>query len=317
MQWLNYHHLLYFWAVAKHGSVVRASAELRLAHPTVSAQIHRLEDVLGEKLFVKQGRNLVLTEAGRVAFHYADEIFSLGREFVDTIQGRLTGRPIRVVVGCSDALPKSIVHRILAPAWRLEEHVRVICREDNTTQAYLGELAVSALDVVLSDAPAQPGSVRVFSHLLGECGTVLLAAPALAKVYKRRFPASLTGMPFLLPGPQSMLRRGLEQWFDASAVHPRIVGEFDDPALTNVVAEAGLGVCAVPEVIAEEIRVRHRLQLVGRVDSLRQRFYALSAERKIKNPAVVAICEGARKDIFAPAPARSARRKAGRRRAQT
>src|SRR6478735_5431666 len=220
MHSLNYHHLLYFWAVAKHGSVAQASRELRLAHPTVSAQIHRLEDVLGEKLFSKQGRHLVLTEAGRVAFHYADEIFSLGREFVDTIQGRLSGKPIRVVVGCSDALPKTIVQRILAPAWRLEEHVRVVCREDDTTQAYLGELAANAIDVVLADTPAQPGSVRVFSHLLGEC---------------------------------------------------------DDPALTNVVAEAGLGVCAVPEVIAEEVGARHRLQRVGRVESLRQRFYALSA----------------------------------------
>ncbi|HYQ30937.1 MAG TPA: LysR family transcriptional regulator [Polyangiaceae bacterium] len=302
MHSLNYHHLLYFWAVAKHGSVAQASRELRLAHPTVSAQIHRLEDVLGEKLFSKKGRNLVLTEAGRVAFHYADEIFSLGREFVDTIQGRLSGKPIRVVVGCSDALPKTIVQRILAPAWRLEEHVRVVCREDNTTQAYLGELAANAIDVVLSDTPALPGAVRVFSHLLGECGTVLLAAPALAKSYERRFPDSLTGMPFLLPGPQSTLRRGLEQWFDAHELRPRVVGEFDDPALANVVAEAGLGVCAVPEVIAEDIRRRHRLQSVGRVESLRQRFYAISAERKIKNPAVVAICEGARKDIFAPSP---------------
>jgi LysR family transcriptional regulator, transcriptional activator of nhaA len=314
MQWLNYHHLLYFWAVAKHGSVAQASRELRLAHPTVSAQIHRLEEVLGEKLLIKQGRSLVLTEAGRVAFRYADEIFSLGREFVDTIQGRLSGRPIRVVVGCSDALPKSIVQRILAPAWRLEEHVRVVCREDNTTQAYLGELAANAIDVVLADTPALPGSVRAFSHLLGECGTVLLAAPALAKIYKRRFPASLSGVPFLLPGAQSMLRRGLEQWFDANGVRPRVVGEFDDPALSNVVAEAGLGVFAVPEVIAEDIRVRHRLQRVGRVESLRQRFYAISAERKIKNPAVVAICEGARKDIFAAVPAR---RKAVRRRVQS
>ena len=163
--------------------------------------------------------------------------------------------------------------------------------------------------------PALPGSVRAFSHLLGECGTVLLAAPALAKIYKRRFPASLTGAPFLLPGPQSMLRRGLEQWFDAHDLRPRVVGEFDDPALSNVVAEAGLGVFAVPEVIAEDIRARHRLQQVGRVESLRQRFYAISAERKIKNPAVVAICEGARKDIFAPVPARR-RRVPIRRRAQ-
>ena len=308
MEWLNYHHLLYFWAVAKHGSVAQASRELRLAHPTVSAQIHRLEDVLGEKLFEKQGRNLVLTESGQVAFRYADEIFSLGREFLDTIRGRGSGKPIRVVVGCSDALPKSIVQRILAPAWRLEEHVRVVCREDNTTQAFLGELASNAIDVVLADTPALPGSVRAFNHLLGECGTVFLAPPALAKVYKRRFPHDLNGVPFLLPGAQSMLRRGLEQWFDTQDIRPRIVGEFDDPALSNVVAEAGMGVFAVPAVIAEDIRARHRLQLIGRADTVRQRFYAISAERKIKNPAVVAICEGARRDIFAAA---APRRRAG------
>lgn len=314
MPWLNYHHLLYFWAVAKHGSVAQASRELRLAHPTVSAQIHHLEDVLGEKLFEKQGRRLVLTESGRVAFRYADEIFSLGRELVDTLQGRPSGRPIRVVVGCSDALPKSIVQRILAPAFRLDEHVRVVCREDNTTQAFLAELAANTIDVVLADTPALPGSVRAFNHLLGECGTVLLGAPALAKAYKPRFPTALTGAPFLLPGAQSMLRRGLEQWFEAHDLRPRVVAEFDDPALSNVVAEAGLGVFAVPEVIAEDIRVRHRLERIGSVESLRQRFYAISAERKLKNPAVVAICEGARKDLFAALPAA---RKTVRRRRQS
>ena len=309
MEWLNYHHLLYFWAVAKHGSVAQASRELRLSHPTVSAQIHRLEHVLGEKLFAKQGRGLVLTETGRVAFRYADEIFSLGREFLDTIRGRPIGRPIRVVVGCSDALPKSVVQRILAPAWRLEEHVRVVCREGNTTQAFLGELVSNAIDVVLADTPAPPGSLRAFSHLLGECGTTFLASPALAKQHKRRFPKSLMGAPFLLPGGESMLRRNLEQWLDAREIRPRIVGEFDDPALSNVVAEAGLGVFAVPTVIAEDIRVRHRLATVGSVAELRQRFYAISAERKIKNPAVVAICEGARRDIFPAVRSRKVRSK--------
>jgi LysR family transcriptional activator of nhaA len=300
MEWLNYHHLLYFWTVAKEGSVAQASRKLRLAHPTISAQVHRLEDVLGEKLFEKKGRNLVLTETGRVAFRYADEIFSLGREFLETVKGRPSGRPIRVVVGCSDTLPKSIVHRMLAPAWRLEEHVRVICREDRPTEAFLGELAVNAIDVFLSDAPAGPGtSIRVFSHLLGECGTAFLAAPALARSCRQRFPRSLDGAPFLLPGANSMLRRTLEEWFDAQDVRPKIVGELDDPALAEVVAETGLGVFAVPDVTTEHVRGRHRLQPVGCVEDLRQRFYAISVERKIRNPAVVAICEGARKEIFA------------------
>jgi LysR family transcriptional activator of nhaA len=304
MEWLNYHHLLYFWTVAKEGSIAKASRDLHLTHPTISTQVHRLEEVLGEALFEKEGRDLVLTEMGRMAFRYADEIFSLGREFLDTVRGRPSGRPIRVVVGCADTLPKSIVLRMLAPAWRLQKHVRVICREDRPTEAFLGELAVSAIDVVLSDAPAGPGtSVRVFSHPLGECGTVFLAAPALAKSCRRGFPRSLDGVPFLLPGASSMLRRTLEEWFDAQDIRPQIVGELDDPALAKIVAEAGLGVFAAPDVTTEDVRARHKLQAVGRVEELRQRFYAISMERKIKNPAVVAICESARREIF-PSPRR-------------
>lgn len=300
MEWLNYHHLFYFWVVAKEGTIAQASKELRLAHPTISAQIHRLEEVLGEKLFEKKGRNLVLTEMGRVVFRYADEIFSIGRELLDTVKGRATGRPIRVLVGVSDVLEKSIVYRMLEPAWRLAEHVRVVCREDRSTQAFLAELAVNAIDVLLSDAPAGAGtSVRAFSHLLGECGTAFLAAPALAKACRRQFPRSLDGTPFVLPGADSMLRRALEEWFDSQDIRPNIVAELDDPALAKVVGEAGIGVVAVPDVAAKHIRERYKLQFVGHVAELRQRFYAISGERKIKNPAVIAICEGARKKIFA------------------
>jgi len=178
MEWLNYHHLLYFWVVAKEGSIVRASKELRLAHPTISGQIHRLEEILGEKLFSRKGRNLVLTDVGRVAFRYADEIFSLGREFLDTVKGREVGRPIRLVVGIAHVLSTSIVKLMLEPAFLLKEQVRVSCREARSTEAFLGELAVQAVDVVPSDAPAAPGTaVRAFNHLLGECGTAFFAAP--------------------------------------------------------------------------------------------------------------------------------------------
>ena len=223
MDWLNYHHLLYFWVVAKEGSIARASKELRLAHPTISAQIHRLEDVLGEKLFERQGRQLVLTDFGRVAQRYAEEIFSLGREFLETAKGRPSGRPIRLVVGISDALPKAIVYRILEPVFRLKEQVRVVGREDRSTEAFMGELAMHAVDVVLSDAPAGPGSsVRAFSHLLGECGTAFFAAPELAKSCRKRFPRSLDGVPYILPGGNSGLRRELEQWFDSLKVRPKI-----------------------------------------------------------------------------------------------
>ena len=300
MDWLNYHHLLYFWVVAKEGSIARASKELRLAHPTISAQIHRLEDVLGEKLFERQGRQLVLTDFGRVAQRYAEEIFSLGREFLETAKGRPSGRPIRLVVGISDALPKAIVYRILEPAFRLKEQVRVVGREDRSTEAFMGDLAMHAVDVVLSDAPAGPGSsVRAFSHLLGECGTAFFAAPELAKSCRRRFPRSLDGVPFILPGGNSGLRRELEQWFDSLNVRPKVVAELDDPALAKVVGEAGLGVFAVADVAEKEVLQRYNVQLVGRVEDLRHRFYAISLERKIRHPAVVAISDAARKHIFA------------------
>ena len=299
MEWLNYHHLLYFWVVAKEGSIVRAGKELHLAHPTISGQIHRLEEVLGVKLFARQGRHLVLTEAGRVAFRYADEIFALGREFVDTLKGRTTGRPLRLVVGVADVLAPSLVRRFLQPAFRLGQEVQVVCRADKSVEEFIAELALHRVDVVIADGPAGPGiAVRAFNHLLGECGTTFLAADTLAASTRRRFPRSLDGAPFLLPGAPSAVRRTLEQWFDAQSIRPKIVAEFDDSALAKDFGQEGIGVFAVPTVIEAEVRRQYRVRLVGRAPAVRQQFYAISVERKIKHPAVVAVCETARKDIF-------------------
>jgi len=299
MEWLNYHHLLYFWAVAKHGSITQASKVLRLAHPTISGQIHRLEEVLGAKLFTRQGRNLVLTDTGRIAFRYADEIFSLGQEFQDTLRGRSKGQQLRLVVGVSDVLAKSIVHRILEPAFDLQDRVRVICREDRSVEAFMGDLAGHTVDVVLSDAPAGPGTpVRTYSHPLGECGTSFFAAPRLARSRRRGFPTSLDGCPVLVPSEDSTFRRALNEWFASHDLHPTIIAELDDLALALVLGEAGLGIFAAPDVLADEIRQRYKVQLVGRSKQIRQRFYAISVERKVKNPAVAAICQVARKHIF-------------------
>ena len=297
---LNYHHLLYFWMVAKHGSITQASKELRLAHPTISGQIHRLEEVLGEKLFARQGRNLVLTDSGRVAFRYADEIFALGQEFQDTLKGRSSGQPLRLVVGVSNVIAKSIVHRILEPALQMHDKVHVICKEARSTDAFMGELAVHSIDVVLADAPAGPGtSVRAYSHPLGECGTSFFAAPTLARTCRRAFPGSLDRVPVLLPTADSTFRRALDEWFGSHDIRPEVVAELDDLALAFVLGEKGLGVLAAPDVTAKELRQRYTLELVGRAKDIRQRFYAISIERKIKNPAVVAICEVARKRVFA------------------
>jgi LysR family transcriptional activator of nhaA len=300
MQWLNYHHLLYFWVVARTGSITAASKELRLAHPTISGQIHRLEAALGETLFQRKGRHLVLTDAGRRAFRYADEIFALGQELLQTVPKGAASKQMRLVVGVSDVLAKSLVHRILEPAFRLEDHVRVVCREDRSTEAFMAELALHEVDVVLSDSPAPAGStIRAYSHPLGECGSVFFAAPQLARSCRWRFPQSLDGAPFLLPAAESTFRRALNQWFTARALRPKVVAELDDAALANVFGEAGLGVFAAPEVVEAEIRRRYKVQVVGRTQDIRQRFYAISVERKIKHPAVAAICEVARKHIFA------------------
>ena len=299
MEWLNYHHLQYFWVVAREGSIVRASEELHLAHPTISGQIHKLEEVLGEKLFARRGRNLVLTEAGRVAFRYADEIFSLGREFVDTLKGRASGHPLRLVVGIADVLPASLVRRFLEPAFRLGQPVRVVCRADKSVEEFVAELALHRVDVVIADGPSSPAvPVRAFSHLLGECGTSFFAAPKLASSMKRRFPRSLAGVPFLLPGAPSTVRRSLEQWFIAEDVHPTIVAEFDDSALAKSFGMEGMGVFAAPTVIEREVLHQYAVRVVGRSSAVLQQFYALSVERKIKHPAVVAICKSARQDIF-------------------
>jgi len=300
MEWLNYHHLLYFWMVAKHGSITRASEELRLAHPTISGQIHRLEQALGEKLFARSGRNLVLTERGRIAFRYADEIFALGQEFQDTLKGRSTGKPLRLVVGVSDVIAKSMVHRILEPAFQLRDKVRITCREARSADSFMGELATHAVDVVLADAPAGPGTpVRTFSHLLGECGSSFFAAPELARSFRKGFPRSLDAVPVLLPSSDSTFRRALDEWFQSHDIRPEIVAELDDLALAFVLGETGLGVLAAPDVIEKELRQRYGLQLVGRAKDIRQRFFAISVERKIRHPGVAAICEVARKKIFA------------------
>ncbi|MBI4517466.1 MAG: LysR family transcriptional regulator, partial [Deltaproteobacteria bacterium] len=219
MEWLNYHHLLYFWTVVHEGSVSRAGARLRLAQPTISGQLRALENVLGEKLFRRVGPKLVLTEVGQIAYRYADEIFSLGRELQDTLKGRPVRRPARVMVGIADVVPKMIAYRLLEPALQLEEPVRIICQEDKS-ERLLTELALHTLDVVLSDAPIGPSiKIRAFSHLLGECGVTFLGAARLARKYRRGFPRSLDGAPVLLPTDNTALRRSLEQWLCPSGEH--------------------------------------------------------------------------------------------------
>jgi LysR family transcriptional activator of nhaA len=300
MEWLNYHHLLYFWAVARYGTVVRASVELRLAQPTISGQIRRLEEVLGEKLFDRVGRHLVLTDVGRTVFRYADEIFSLGQDLMGTLKGRSSSRPLRLTVGVADVLPKALVQRLLEPAFHIGHPIQLVCREDRVVEDFLGALAGQELDLVLADRPLGPGvNVHAFNHLLGECGTTFLAKSKLAKKCRPGFPRSLDNVPFLLPAGHATVRRALDQWFDVSRVRPAVVGEFDDSALMYSFGEEGKGIFPSPTVFEAEFRRLYNVDVVGHVKTLRQHFYAISVDRRIQHPAVTAIIKTARQELFA------------------
>jgi LysR family transcriptional activator of nhaA len=298
LSWLNYHHLLYFYTAAREGSISKASTVLHLTQPTISAQIRTLEESLAERLFERRGRGLALTEAGHLVYRYAEEIFALGRELQDTLAGRPGGRPLRLRVGVAEGLPKLMAYRLLEPALRISEPVHLVCREGSPARL-LADLSIHSLDVVLLDAPPTPGTtVRVFSHLLGESGVTLFGALELARRYRRRFPASLDGAPMLLPTVDSTLRGSLDQWLERARIRPLVRGEFSDSAVLKVFGGAGAGVFAAPSVVEDEVRRQYGVRVIGRIPSIRERFYAVSAERRLRHPAVAAISQAARAELF-------------------
>jgi len=290
---LNYKHLHYFWAVAKAGSIARASEQLHLTPQTISAQLSLFEEAQGEVLFRKSGRNLELTEAGRLVLSYADDIFALGQELEEVLHHRPTERTVQLRVGVSDALPKTVAYRLLEPALQLPQTLRINCREGKL-EVLLAELATHKLDVVLSDS-AMPvtANVRGYSHLLGESGISFFATASLCAQYGLDFPQNLNGAPFLLPGEDAALRARLLQWLDQQNLHPRITGEFDDSALMSAFGQAGAGMFAAPTVIADMLMRQYDVQLVGQTGAIREQFYAISVQRKITHPAVLAISQAA------------------------
>lgn len=299
MDWLNYHHLHYFWVVAREGSITQAAEQLHLAQPTLSNQIRKLEQSLGVKLFQRSGRNLMLTDSGQLVFRYADEIFTLGRELADAVRGRDSQFAQRFTVGIPDVLPKLVVFRLLKPALLFGERLQLVCYEGKLSDL-LADLAVHRLDMVLADSPLGAGMhIRAFNHLLGECGASVFASPELAAQYRGDFPQFLDGAPMLLPTQNTSLRRGLEQWFDESGIRPETTHEFEDSALLKVMGQEGEGFFTAPAAIEKEICRQYRVQLVGRIDAVRERFYAISVERRLKHPAVVAISQAARREMFA------------------
>jgi len=298
---INYRHLYYFWVVANEGGITRAAERLGLAVQTVSSQLSLLEQSLGKTMFAQQGRRLVLTEAGRLALGYADQIFLLGEQMQEALNEFDSGRT-RLTVGISDSLPKLTAYRMLEAATRMERPVRLVCYEDQF-EALLAELALHKLDVVLTDREVRPGAtLKVFSHQLFDSEMVVVGAPALARQYGDAgdaFPQNLNGAPFLLPARNNALRGKIDEWFVQHHVRPDVVGEFEDNALLNTFGRRGLGLFFAPAALADDVAEQFGAVRVGLVPSVREQFYMISSDRKIMHPAVEAILAASQKNMAA------------------
>ncbi|MEH6824816.1 MAG: transcriptional activator NhaR [Motiliproteus sp.] len=295
---MNYKHLRYFWMVAKEGSVTQASERLHITPQTISGQISLLEKELGKPLFTRVGRNLELTETGRLVQRYADDIFSLGSELVEMVRQPIAQPTLLFNVGVVDLIPKSIAYRILAPALQLPEAVRIHCRE-GAVETLLAELALHRIDLLISAAPIPASSsVRGFSHRLGDCGISFFAHPRRARQLDGDFPQNLNDQPLLLSGRTAAVNRQLLQWFEGQRIVPRIVGEFDDSALMKAFGQADAGIFTAPTPIEREVEKQYGVVAIGRTETVRQQFYALSIKRRTCHPAVAVVTETAGEWLF-------------------
>ena len=284
--------------MASEGSLTQASKKLRVSQPTICTQVQSLEDFLGAKLFRRNGRNLVLTETGHKVFSYAEEIFSLGSDLLNTVRQRPTSHPLEFSIGIVDSVPKLVSYKILKPVFQIPMPIRVSCSEGKVIDL-LSRLAAFRIDIVLSDEPA-PSSTnfKVFNHRLGECGIVFCASPELASKLKRNFPHSLNGAPALLPSENTDLRRSLEKWFQSVNIHPQLIAEFDDAALMKVAAEDGLGFFPLASVAANEAVKRYGFNIIAQSNECVQHFYLISAERHLNHHAVMNLIENAEVSLF-------------------
>ena len=296
---LNYNHLRYLWAVVREGGVSAASRALHVSQPTVSAQLRKLEAASREPLFHRGGRGLVLTETGRLVYRYAEEIFGLGDELEEVLAGRPATLQGRLRVGIADVVPKLIAHRILAPALRASSRDMHLTCYEGKPSALFAELATLGLDAVISDVPVGPQHhVRAFNHLLGESGLTFFACGPRAVPWAQGFPEGLRGAPVLLPTAGTAVRRDLDRWFAAHDLQPEIVAEFEDSALLKVFGRDGLGVFTAPTVIEDDVRAQYDATVLGRTDEVRERFYVVSIERRVRNEGVAALVQSARRDLF-------------------
>ncbi len=294
---LNYRRLYYFRTVAHEGSMTAAAEALHVSQPSISVQIQKLEKALGHQLFDRSGRAVELTEEGKVVLGYADEVFRLMRELEETVRSGLGRRPLRLVVGLSPALPNLVAIHLLGPAFAAEGPVRMILREKGTDRL-ISELSTHEMDLVLADMPIpQHVSVQAFNHPLGASPIDVFGPPLLAHETRDGFPHSLDGRPFLLPGEGSALRRSIEDWFARNAIQPQIVAEVEDIDLIHVLAEEGAGMFAAPAIIGDDLRVRYAVEQVGRAQGIRQEFFAITVDRRLKHPLVAAITAAAREEL--------------------
>jgi LysR family transcriptional regulator, transcriptional activator of nhaA len=296
---MNFKHLHYFWRVARAGGVARASEQLHLTPQTISGQIGLLEEELGTPLFARRGRNIELTDAGQLALGYAQDIFALGAELEETLRNYPAGgRPVEFRIGVSDAVSKTIAYRLIEPATRLRDPVRIVCREWKL-DSLLAELAAHRLDLVIAGAPIPPSvSVRAFNHLLGESGVSFFATAQLVKTLKKKFPACLDGAPMLVPGVDAAVKSRLDRWCEAHELRPRVVGEFDDSALMKAFGQRGAGAFIGPTVLESEIETQYGVKTLGRTAEIVEQYYAITVERRVTHPCVVAITEAARDRLF-------------------
>ncbi len=295
---LNFKHLRYFWAVAGNGTIARAAEILHVTPQTISGQLRELEEQLDAELFEKSGRNLKLTDTGRVVFSYADEMFRLGNELQDVLAGHIPGAALTLTVGVAMVVPKLLAYRVLQPVLDMQESVRLVCQEAPLADL-LADLSVHKLDLVLADSPMSPTmNVRAYNHLLGESGISFFAARSRARKYAAGFPHSLDGASMLMPTQSSALRSMLEQWFESEGIKPVVVAEFEDRALMKAFGEAGAGIFTSPTAVEKDVVAKYGVRVIGRSTEIKERFYAISAERRIKHPAVAAITEAARNQLF-------------------
>ncbi|TXH89323.1 MAG: transcriptional activator NhaR [Rhodoferax sp.] len=296
---MNFKHLHYFWVTAKSGGILRAGEQLHTTPQTLSGQIKLLEDRLGQALFQKKGRNLELTEVGRMALGYADQIFSLGAELEEALlRAPGTAQALDFKVGVADSVAKSVAYRLLEPAMALDVPVRMICSEGKFPEL-LSQLALNRLDLVIADAPmGKKLNVRAFNHPLGKSGMSFFCAPALKVQLQGEFPRCLHQAPMLIPGAQASVRPQLDAWLGRHRLQPRIVGEFDDGALMSAFGREGRGVFMAPSALESDTLSQYGVELLGRTDELSEEFFAVSVERRITHPCVVAITDIARDQLF-------------------